>query len=503
MSEGVVAGGSDIFGFGVRIGFYLTGLSLILSKIFCPSRLSGIATSIGLLEYAIFFALIKNVLQGSPAMLNLYLVFLLTQVISLMFQVVYENYVGRFHAEGLRGVIFFLFEMIIVIWIVFRKRHSVLDQYPHECARTVRFFGLVDITGKFGTFIGAFMILCVTVIIDVILVSGLVYLMLWIYRIMRKPQPAESIPEEQRPVISRGLRQRLPNSDINGAWDENIVKILYSGAEYDIIETVRVEHGCTVLGQLMPHGSDVTIDVANVLSVFWGFVDDRWLNIAGERIYQDNQRAVYQPFFAALQAQELPDPKEWFHYTPFWKETRTTYILGEEGGSVEDDGWEEMADAASLGSSDPPPTAPAGEKEWTTVEGNRSRKRRRKGRKDKDGAVETASGTKGNARRSQKSSATAKKTWTDVVKAGGMNVQIVPGSNNLGQAIPQKKRGREVGWSKSEEGEFNSRGMGERSGECFYFSLIIPIAKLLTTFGLETFCSYMSGKEHAVKHAGG
>lgn len=266
MSEGVVAGGSDIFGFGVRIGFYLTGLSLILSKIFCPSRLSGIATSIGLLEYAIFFALIKNVLQGSPAMLNLYLVFLLTQVISLMFQVVYENYVGRFHAEGLRGVIFFLFEMIIVIWIVFRKRHSVLDQYPHECARTVRFFGLVDITGKFGTFIGAFMILCVTVIIDVILVSGLVYLMLWIYRIMRKPQPAESIPEEQRPVISRGLRQRLPNSDINGAWAENIVKILYSGAEYDIIETVRVEHGCTVLGQLMP--------VCFLLSMVVWFVED-------------------------------------------------------------------------------------------------------------------------------------------------------------------------------------------------------------------------------------
>jgi hypothetical protein len=64
MSECVVAGDSDIFGLGVRIGFYLTGLSLILSKIFCPSRLSGIATSIGLLQYVIFFALIKKCPSG-------------------------------------------------------------------------------------------------------------------------------------------------------------------------------------------------------------------------------------------------------------------------------------------------------------------------------------------------------------------------------------------------------------------------------------------------------
>ncbi|CCX30651.1 Protein of unknown function [Pyronema omphalodes CBS 100304] len=68
MSEGVVAGGSDIFGFGVRIGFYLTGLSLILSKIFCPSRLSGIATSIGLLELSTKTTLAVSMLRGSGAL---------------------------------------------------------------------------------------------------------------------------------------------------------------------------------------------------------------------------------------------------------------------------------------------------------------------------------------------------------------------------------------------------------------------------------------------------
>jgi hypothetical protein len=269
-------------------------------------------------------------------MLNLYLVLLLTQVISLMFEIVSENdmFGSNLYAEMLRAVIFLLSEIVVVIWIVLRKRHSGLDQYPPGCARRVRFFGPVDITGKFGTCIGAFMILGATVIIFGILLPGLVSLIVCIRRIMRKPQPAESLPEEERPVISRGVRQRLLQSNINGEWAENIVKILHSGAEYVIIETVRVR-SCTVLGQLMPvcfllsmvvwsvedtlKLSNVQVDnklastgqmlllivgVANILSVFWGLLDDRRLNIVGEGVYKDNQRAVYQPIFAALQAQK-------------------------------------------------------------------------------------------------------------------------------------------------------------------------------------------------------
>jgi hypothetical protein len=51
------------------------------------------------------------------------------------------------------------------------------------------------------------------------------------------------------------------------------------------------------------------------------------------------------------------------------------------------------------------------------------------------------SGDKGTARRSQKAGhgAIAKKTWADVVKAGGINVQIVLGNGNLG-LVPQRKR---------------------------------------------------------------
>jgi hypothetical protein len=62
--------------------------------------------------------------------------------------------------------------------------------------------------------------------------------------------------------------------------------------------------------------------------------------------------------------------------------------------------------------------------------------------------MEKPSGIKGNARRCQhlKSGGIAKKTWADVVKARGINVQIVLGNGNLGHALaPQRKRGERRG----------------------------------------------------------
>jgi hypothetical protein len=62
------------------------------------------------------------------------------------------------------------------------------------------------------------------------------------------------------------------------------------------------------------------------------------------------------------------------------------------------------------------------------------------------GPKDTTSGAKGNARRSQKADqgGITKKTWADVVKAGGINVQIVLGNGNLG-LVPQRKRGERHG----------------------------------------------------------
>jgi hypothetical protein len=55
----------------------------------------------------------------------------------------------------------------------------------------------------------------------------------------------------------------------------------------------------------------------------------------------------------------------------------------------------------------------------------------------------------------------AEKTWADVVKAGGINVQIVLGNGNLGLATHIKKRGERQGraaWRLARKREDGERG---------------------------------------------
>jgi hypothetical protein len=54
----------------------------------------------------------------------------------------------------------------------------------------------------------------------------------------------------------------------------------------------------------------------------------------------------------------------------------------------------------------------------------------------------------------------AKKTWAEVVKSGGINVQIVLGNGNLGLATPpMKKRGERRGGAARRLG--SKEGVGE------------------------------------------
>ncbi|KAI5787934.1 hypothetical protein FPQ18DRAFT_307936 [Pyronema domesticum] len=97
-----------------------------------------------------------------------------------------------------------------------------------------------------------------------------------------------------------------------------------------------------------------------------------------------------------------------------------------------------------------PNTAAAGEKGWTTVEGKAARKRKPKKRNSKEGLEDndrnqTDPGNTGNARRSPRNNRPAKKAWADVVRAGGINVQILLGNGNLGQTTTKTKKGERRG----------------------------------------------------------
>jgi hypothetical protein len=102
----------------------------------------------------------------------------------------------------------------------------------------------------------------------------------------------------------------------------------------------------------------------------------------------------------------------------------------------------------------PTTTAPAEKDRWKTVEGKAAQKKRRNDKADNKRAATTANhtpkttnGGRGkNTHQPRTNTPSAKKTWAEVVKSGGINVQIVLGNGNLGLATPPtKKRGERRG----------------------------------------------------------
>jgi hypothetical protein len=84
-------------------------------------------------------------------------------------------------------------------------------------------------------------------------------------------------------------------------------------------------------------------------------------------------------------------------------------------------------------------TAPAENDGWKTVEGKAMQKKRRNDKADNKRATTTANNTptmknggRGkNSHQPRPNNTSMKKTWADVVKNGGINVQIVLGNGNL------------------------------------------------------------------------
>ncbi|KAI5817775.1 hypothetical protein BZA77DRAFT_352337 [Pyronema omphalodes] len=101
----------------------------------------------------------------------------------------------------------------------------------------------------------------------------------------------------------------------------------------------------------------------------------------------------------------------------------------------------------------PTTTALADKDGWKTVEGKEAQKKRRNDKADKKRATEnsnkpptTKTGGRGKTTHQPKTNTpSAKKTWAEVVKSGGINVQIVLGNGNLGLTTPPARRGERQG----------------------------------------------------------
>jgi hypothetical protein len=113
---------------------------------------------------------------------------------------------------------------------------------------------------------------------------------------------------------------------------------------------------------------------------------------------------------------------------------------------------------------DAPTTAPAENEGWKTVEGKAMQKKRRNDKADNKWAATTANNTptmknggRGkNTHQPRMNTPSAKKTWAEVIKSGGLNVQIVLGNGNLGPTTPTARRGERRGGA--------ARWLGKKAG---------------------------------------
>jgi hypothetical protein len=120
----------------------------------------------------------------------------------------------------------------------------------------------------------------------------------------------------------------------------------------------------------------------------------------------------------------------------------------------------------------PTTTAPVEKDGWKTIEGKAVQKKRRNDKANNKWAATTANhtpktmnGGRGtNTHQLQTNTPSAKKTWAEVIKSTGINVQIVLGNSNLGLTIPpMKKRGERRGGVACRLGR--KEGAGERGEE--------------------------------------
>jgi hypothetical protein len=108
---------------------------------------------------------------------------------------------------------------------------------------------------------------------------------------------------------------------------------------------------------------------------------------------------------------------------------------------------------------------------WKTVDGKAMQKKRRNDKADNKWAATTANNTpttknggRGkNTHQPRTNTPSAKKTWAEVVKSGGINVQIVLGNGNLRLTTLMTKRGERRGGAARRLGK--KAGAGERGEE--------------------------------------
>lgn len=255
-----VKGDSDLYGLGVRLGLYLTGVSCVLKFLFVPRGAEGLASGMLTLLFSINLGMLKNVLQGRPAMLEMYIMAELSYILISM--LVFSGAMFNGVSSVIASVVVFAFQMIASLWVAWNKRLSGLDSYPPGCARTVRFFGAVDVTGPFGTFL-AVILLINTIMFAIYLLVALAIWMFKGYDLTSAVKTTAKIFRVDKEGSSKGFRRFL----VRYIFAPTLIFALSLSIWFTEgtlqLSDVRVESSLLNTGQLLPF----VVGLVTVLSV--------------------------------------------------------------------------------------------------------------------------------------------------------------------------------------------------------------------------------------------
>jgi hypothetical protein len=237
----VVAGDSDLYGLGVRLGLYLTGAACILARIFAPSRAGVLTSGLHVLTFAITLTLIKNVIQGRPARLELYLVLATTQLMKLMLQISGAAFSGV--ASAVSTALVSCHGGSVCGYSVGVLGTPVVGVERRRLRTNRWVFGVVDVTGRFGTFLAILPI--------VMLGFALLMLAMTVWPLLVGKQNIFRAISEARKEM--GLRQHLARSDSMEAWFAQVNQLLSAqegDSKYTPIPKVHVSFVRADIGEL-------------------------------------------------------------------------------------------------------------------------------------------------------------------------------------------------------------------------------------------------------------
>jgi hypothetical protein len=248
-------------------------------------------------------------------MLELYLVLSTTFIINLLIAVCGASFSSV--VSAISTLFSGFLQFAVIVWVSWAHRYSGVESYGLGCARTVRFFGAIDVTGRFAIFLRMAPILCFGILgITVLIQLGLHVLIK--SKIRKHPlrggfsttsfelnmdEPSVDWARNVGSVLDGEKKDYVPIK----RWHLDVsckkkmrreikhLSVLIVGLALSIwftedtlrLSNINVSNDLSSSGQMLP----LVVGIISILSVFGGWINDRLLNVSARKLIEARKSA--------------------------------------------------------------------------------------------------------------------------------------------------------------------------------------------------------------------